>query len=135
MEKNYLLQRAVDYPAVGEKHTSSRSSRFVGALIAVLIALPALVFAAGEGEMFIDNGKIRLGVDLASGGSVFYLSESVPRRNLLNGFDRGRFIQQSYYGDSDESRWNPVQGGDYKGLAAGLIEHTSTSESHDRPDR
>ena len=92
--------------------------------------------------MFIDNGKIRLGVDLASGGSVFYLSESVPRRNLLNGFDRGRFIQQSYYGDSDGSRWgerewrwNPVQGGDYKGLAAGLIEHTSTSESHDRPDR
>ncbi len=49
-----------------------------GALVAVLIALPTLVFAAGEGEIFIDNGKIRLGVDLESGGSVFYLSESAP---------------------------------------------------------
>ena len=107
-----------------------------GALVVVLIALHTLVFAAGEGEIFIDNGKIRLGVDLESGGSVFYLSESAPRRNLLNRFDRGRFIQQSYYGDSDGSRWgkrewrwNPVQGGDYKGLAAGLIEHASTDET------
>ena len=67
--------------------------------------------------VFIDNGKVRLGVDLASGGSVFYLSASKPHRNLLNHYDRGRFVQQSYYGDADGSkwvnkpwRWNPVQG-------------------------
>jgi hypothetical protein len=44
---------------------------------------------------------------------------------LLNHYDKGRFIQQSYYGREDGSewagkpwRWNPVQGGGYRGEAA-----------------
>ncbi|MCU0795630.1 MAG: hypothetical protein MUF31_06805 [Akkermansiaceae bacterium] len=78
---------------------------------------------------FIDNGKIKIGVDLTSGGSIFWLSELPEDRNLLNHADRGRFIQQSYYGKSDGSlwvkkpwRWNPVQGGDYKGKPAKVLE-------------
>ena len=78
--------------------------------------------------LFLDNGSIRLGVDLSSGGSIFSFGYSAGGTNLLNHYDRGRFIQQSYYGVSDSSlwnkkpwRWNPVQGGDWKGAPATLI--------------
>jgi hypothetical protein len=79
--------------------------------------------AATKAEMadepiYIDNGNVRLGVDVTGGGSVFYFAESATRRNLLNHADKGRFVQQSYYGAKDGSiwgkkpwAWNPVQGG------------------------
>jgi hypothetical protein len=93
-------------------------------------------FAAGEpnpvvasNQKFLENNNVRIGVDLSSGGSVFWFSEFPGNRNLLNHADRGRFIQQSYYGKPDGSRWvekpwrwNPVQGGDYKGKPAKLLE-------------
>jgi hypothetical protein len=79
--------------------------------------------------VFIDNGKVRLGADLSSGGSIFWFSAQPGGPNLLNHADRGRFIQQSYYGQRDGStwakkpwRWNPVQGGDYKGKPARLLD-------------
>lgn len=80
-------------------------------------------------EKFLENGKLKIGVDLSSGGSIFWFSEFPANRNLMNHADRGRFIQQSYYGKTDGSmwakkpwRWNPVQGGDYKGKPAKLVE-------------
>lgn len=77
-------------------------------MAAILRTLPAM--ASGEDAVFLDNGALRLGVDLESGGSVFYLSRSEPRRNVLNRFDRDRFVQQSYYGDSDGSFWGENRG-------------------------
>ncbi len=49
---------------------------------------------------------------------VHWLVLSLPFiNNMLNSFDHGRYIQQSYYGDNDVSDWNgkpwcynPVQG-------------------------
>jgi hypothetical protein len=80
-------------------------------------------------QEFLENGKVRIGVDLSSGGSIFWFSSPPAGPNLLNHADRGRFIQQSYYGRKDGSvwakkpwRWNPVQGGDYKGKPAQLLE-------------
>lgn len=71
-----------------------------------------------EEPVYIDNGELRLGVDMTGGGSVFFFSESSTWRNLLNHADKGRFMQQSYYGIKDGSiwgnkpwSWNPVQGG------------------------
>ncbi len=71
-----------------------------------------------EQPHYLDNGKVRIGVDMTGGGSVFHFSESKTRRNLLNHADKGRFVQQSYYGEKDGSlwgtkpwNWNPVQGG------------------------
>ena len=98
-------------------------------------ALPAKEEVASETK-FIDNGKLKIGVDLGSGGSIFWLSELPADRNLLNHYDRGRFIQQSYYGKPDGSlwvkkpwRWNPVQGGDYKGRPARLLEVKAEKDS------
>jgi hypothetical protein len=87
-------------------------------------------------QAFLDNNSLRIGVDLSSGGAIFWLSESPGGPNLLNHADRGRFIQQSYYGKPDGSkwvekpwRWNPVQGGDYKGRAARLLETNETADT------
>lgn len=97
------------------------------ALIA-LLALPAAAAREPERALYLDNGAVRLGIDLGSGGSVFHFGPSAGSTNLLNHFDRGRFVQQSYYGSPDGSlwnkkpwRWNPVQGGDWRGSPARLL--------------
>lgn len=107
--------------------------RLLSFLILSALAGPVL---AGDEFLFVDNGTIRIGVDLESGGSIFHFSEVEAPRNLLNHFDRGRFIQQSFYGDEDGSvwagnpwRWNPVQGGDYLGNPATLLDHSATTST------
>ncbi|WP_035616160.1 hypothetical protein [Haloferula sp. BvORR071] len=89
--------------------------------------------AVASNTAFLENGKIKLGVDLGSGGSVFWFSNLPDGPNLLNHADRGRFIQQSYYGAPDGSvwgdkpwRWNPVQGGHYQGKPAKLLDQKKT---------
>jgi hypothetical protein len=88
------------------------------------------------GTAFIDNGVVRLGVDLSAGGSVFSFGPSGTDKNLLNHYDKGRFIQQSYYGETDGSkwvdkpwRWNPVQGGGYRDEPAEVLEK-EVSDTH-----
>lgn len=79
--------------------------------------------------IFLDSGPLRVGVLRSSGGAIAHVSAGRGARNLANHFDRGRLIQQSYYGDADGSlwakrpwRWNPVQGGDWRGTGATLLE-------------
>lgn len=86
--------------------------------------------------VFIDNGQVRLGVKTTSGAGIAWFSESGSTRNLLNHFDHGRLVQQSYYGKKDGSlwvkqpwRWNPVQGGGYKGKGATVLELKSDTTS------
>ena len=82
--------------------------------------------------VFIDNGVIRLGVKKTSGAGIGWLSRSGSQENLLNHWDDGRFIQQSYYGKKDGSMWhkkpwtwNPVQGGNYQGHHSEVLELSS----------
>jgi hypothetical protein len=84
--------------------------------------------------VFIDNGVLRLGVKKTSGAGIGWLSRSGSDQNLLDHWDEGRFIQQSYYGKKDGSlwvkkpwSWNPVQGGDYQGHPAKLLELSNTA--------
>jgi len=100
------------------------------ALASLLIAAP--LFAKPKAEQdwaYLDNGTLRIGVDKSRGSAIGYLALSKDKRNLLNHYDEGRFIQQSYYGDADGSNWvknpwvyNPVQGGSYKGEDAKTLE-------------
>ncbi len=105
-------------------------------VVLVLITVPSLFSAADDGWLYLDNGHLRLGVKTNSGACIGYLAESKTGRNLLNHYDQGRFIQQSWYGAKDGSdwngkpwRWNPVQGGDWKGAPSKLLElrHTGTN--------
>lgn len=79
--------------------------------------------------LFLDNGQIRIGVKKTSGAGIAWLSKSGSDKNFINHWDHGRLIQQSYYGAKDGSmwnkkpwRWNPVQGGDWKGNPAKVLE-------------
>ena len=77
---------------------------------------------------YLDNGNIKIGVDLGMGGSITYLSQSNSTYNVVNSADLGREIQQSFYSgpypyDPNGTQhsayagwgWNPVQSGDVYG--------------------
>jgi hypothetical protein len=118
-------------------------SPFLSSFLRFVCAGVAILTPFGNGQCasvpahaaFIENGKVRIGIDLDSGGCIFYFSEKSPERNMLNHCDKGRFIQQSYYGDPDGSfwgdkpfRWNPVQGGDCKGSPAKTLASSITAD-------
>jgi hypothetical protein len=50
-----------------------------------------------EKMSFLDNGTIRLGVNLSLGGSITYLADADDKINFINNHDRGRQIQMSFY--------------------------------------
>jgi len=101
-----------------------------------------------EPEMsFLENDKIKVGVDLRMGGSITSLVGKPDGRELINNFDHGRQVQMSFYsgpipfvfnGKQPHPAWkglgwNPVQSGDWAGNAARVLEHrNSGSEMYTR---
>lgn len=80
--------------------------------------------------VYLENEHLRLGIDLSAGAAIGWMStKRQPELNLLNAYDHGRYVQQSYYGDVDGSDWNgkpwrynPVQGGSWKGVASEVVQ-------------
>ena len=82
------------------------------------------------------NDHLRIGINLAAGGSIGWLSAADSEENVLNSYDEGRYVQQSYYGDEDGSDWNgnpwrynPVQGGSWKGVPAEILDKDITTQA------
>lgn len=103
-------------------------------LLAFSLLLTAQGHAQEENWEYLENEHLRLGILLSHGGAIGYLSAAGSDHNVINHYDHGRLVQQSYYGDQDGSKWaakdwryNPVQGGSYTGTAAPVIEHTRLS--------
>ena len=110
------------------------SQRVAGSFVALALAYVTLLVCgfADAGarpgsavSSVLDNGTIRVGIDLNAGGSISYLSQSGSSYNLVNHYDKGRYVQQSYYAGQQLDRraegqarwwspwnWNPIQGGD-----------------------
>ena len=75
---------------------------------------------------FLDNGEVRVGMDLVLGGAVTFISSRDHPGNIINSFDLGRQIQMSHFsgpwpfevGDKKPrphwagQGWNPIQTGD-----------------------
>lgn len=88
---------------------------------------------------YLDNGTIKIGVDLNLGGAITYLSRSRPDDNVVNNWDWGRQIQMSHYAGPAPFRvpgktpakawasfpWNPVQAGDHFGFASKVLESSN----------
>jgi hypothetical protein len=86
---------------------------------------------------FLDDGEVRIGMDLALGGAVTFISSKDHPGNIINSADLGRQIQMSHYsgpwpfevGDKKPSRawaglgWNPIQTGDCYNNPSAVIEH------------
>jgi len=99
--------------------------------------------STGEKMSFLDNGTIRLGVDLNLGGSITYLADANDKINIINNHDWGRQIQMSFYsgpqpftpGGKQPSKtwaglgWNPIQSGDYAGNRSRIIDHRNNGKS------
>lgn len=98
----------------------------------------------GDATMsFLDNGQIRLGVDLSLGGAITYLADSKGGQNLINSFDWGRQVQMSFYsgpspfepGGKKPSEhwkqlgWNPIQSGDCAGKRSKVIEQRNDGKT------
>ena len=121
-------------PGTGTSETP-RSLRSQGTIPSLnLILLLAAVSTHAGDWVFLDDGQLRLGVKTNSGACIGFLSESKTGRNLLNHHDQGRFVQQSYYGAQDGSlwnkqpwRWNPVQGGAWRGEPSTLLTFTNSA--------
>jgi hypothetical protein len=107
-------------------------------------ALPLRVGAQGTGTnppigtmSYLDNGQIRIGVDLGLGGAITYLSKSGSDENVINSADKGREVQMSFYsgpvpftphgkqpvGYWAALGWNPIQCGDAFGHTSRIIEN------------
>jgi hypothetical protein len=101
-------------------------------LIRLFLALCVLTELAGQAEdrwVYLENERLRLGVNESAGSVIGWFSVVGEAKNLLNTFDVGRYVQQSFYGDKDGSDWNgkawtynPVQGGSWKNEPAVLLE-------------
>ena len=83
-----------------------RPPLFITRSLLSLLCLTAAPLSAAEHWIYLDNDHIRLGMNMDAGGSIGWFSASRSAENLLNAFDHGRYVQQSYYGDADGSDWN-----------------------------
>lgn len=88
-------------------------------------------------QLFLTNQKVRMGIDLNSGGAITYLSEAGSTINMVNIPDLGRQIQTALYGGPNPYSqngkkpvdywrnlgWNPVQTGDYYNHPSRIISY------------
>ncbi len=103
-----------------------------------LVAVMSSYGAWAQSSSFLDNGIIKVGVDLKVGGSIYWLSTS-GGANQINIADKGRYVQQSYYsgpqpyGSPSSSwpnwPWNPIQVGDCYGNSAKILAHTNDGKT------
>ena len=92
----------------------------------ILVAMLMGSLGAWAEKAYLDNGRVRLGIDLEHGGTICFLStgSDLEKDNMVNIHDLGRYIQQSYYAGEEVDRrsegqhssfspwaWNPIQAG------------------------
>lgn len=97
-----------------------------------------------ENIVYIENEFLKAGAMLSFGGGLSYIKykKGAPDgiENLLNYYDTGRLVQQSYYGTAEAPynratyngcKWsyNPVQGGDQYNNKSKLIDYKIGKES------
>ena len=95
---------------------------------------------------YLDNGVVRLGVNLSIGGAITYFADVSPtgdKANMVNSHDWGRQVQMSHYsgpspfepdGKKPHSHWvqlgwNPIQSGDCFGHASKILKCKNDGKS------
>ena len=113
--------------------------RFVFALLSVVLLSNAASAQATDSpatnEIILRSATLCVKQDLTRGGAINYISLANIDRNIVNIYDEGRYIQQSYYAGKSVDRrtegqaetwspwaWNPIQVGDYARNRAQILE-------------
>lgn len=118
-------------------------NRFILFLVVTLWAPIYTGAESFEGMSYLDDGKIRIGVNLDIGGAITFLSESGDSENIINSHDWGRQIQMSFYSGPNPFvpngkepspywkflGWNPIQSGDAYANESTVTEHTNDGTS------
>ena len=98
-------------------------------ILVILAFFASAIIQAADGWAYLENDQVKLGVNLDAGACIGWFSEVKSKDNLLDAYDVGRYVQQSYYGDVDGSDWNgqpwrynPVQGGSWRNEPAQVVE-------------
>jgi hypothetical protein len=119
----------------GSVRLASRNSRAAPRLVVRPDAGRPADPAASAAHSYLDNGIVRVGVDLARGGTITYLAQSGGGENVINNYDLGRQVQQSYYAGPQpygnpsppwqNMPWNPVGTGDMHGNPSQVLAHAN----------
>jgi hypothetical protein len=140
-ESNRLHGQKQDVRGLNRMRMQTRSELHLCRCFAV--ALCALSPFSGRAQQpapkltFLDNGEVRIGMDLSLGGAVTFISSKDHSGNIINSADLGRQIQMSHYsgpwpfevGDKKPNQawaglgWNPIQTGDCYNNPSAVIEH------------
>jgi len=105
-------------------------------LSAILFAF--LAVTSVNAELYkISNKALTIGIETDLGGAITWLSDNNVGRNLINCYDEGREVQQSYYSGPDDMckwgahpwPWNPISAGDQHGHKSHVLQVDRTSTS------
>lgn len=113
------------------------------AALVLFLLVPSALHAAEpdfSGMSYLDNGAVKIGINLGIGGAITYLSKSGSEENIINSHDWGRQIQMSFYSGpvpyipesgKQPSKtwtfigWNPIQSGDAFNNPSKVTAHTN----------
>ena len=116
---------------------------YIKKVISLIIIFNSIIIAlAQQKELSANNGVINVKLDLSRGGAINYISLSGADKNLVNIYDEGRYIQQSFYAGKSLDRtsegqssrwspwsWNPIQVGDAFGNRAQIIDSQKNNDT------
>lgn len=88
-----------------------------------LMLCPAYILA--DTIEYLDNGIIKVGVNLSKGGAISEISHQ--GFNLVDNNDTGRYVQVGLYDGTGVYGWNPVQGGNEANQESGYLAVSSGS--------
>jgi len=110
---------------------------FVSSIVVLILTVAS--FPTLAAMTYLNNGTLTIGVDDLKGGTITYLKDNSDGRDIVNDYDLGREIQQSYYSgpipfeganwSGSDWSWNPVAAGDKCNSRSTVLQLTNDDQT------